>query len=87
MAGLDDLARATAQFTGETIVNSKRVIDGAFAMIEELCAGGEKVVIRGFGTFSNRTTAAHKGKNPQTGKDIQIPEKTKLVFKRSKNAE
>ncbi|KKP67493.1 MAG: DNA-binding protein HU [Candidatus Roizmanbacteria bacterium GW2011_GWC2_35_12] len=34
---------------------------------------GEKVVVTGFGTFMVRRRAARKGRNPQTGAEIQIP--------------
>lgn len=86
MAGFEDFARQVARDCGETITNTKRVLESAFAVIEAICDEGDKVMIRNFGTFSNRTTPAHAGRDPQTGKEIQIPAKTKLVFKRSKNA-
>lgn len=47
-------------------------------------AATENVSIRGFGTFKTATSAARKGRNPQTGKEIQIPAKTSLKFKASK---
>ena len=34
---------------------------------------GEKIVVTGFGTFMVRHRAARKGRNPQTGAEIQIP--------------
>ena len=37
--------------------------------------------IHGFGTFKLKTTQAHKGRNPQTGAELDIPEKTALSFK------
>ena len=41
----------------------------------------DKVVLVGFGTFSYKTRAARKGRNPQNGAEIQIAEKRVLTFK------
>ncbi len=42
---------------------------------------GDKVILVGFGTFSTSTREARKGRNPQTGKEINIPQKTVVRFK------
>ncbi|MCL9980966.1 MAG: HU family DNA-binding protein [Bacteroidia bacterium] len=41
----------------------------------------DKVILVGFGTFSTSTRSARKGRNPQTGKEINIAEKTVVRFK------
>jgi len=43
--------------------------------IRDTLKKGDKVVLTGFGTFSVRSRAARKGRNPQTGATIQIPAK------------
>ena len=43
----------------------------------------EKVVVVGFGTFRKKVKPAHKGRNPQTGESIDVPEKTTVKFKPS----
>ena len=45
---------------------------------------GENVVIRGFGTFKRTTRSARTARNPMTGDPIQVPEKSVLLFKASK---
>jgi DNA-binding protein HU-beta len=45
------------------------VLDG----VRDALKRGEKVVITGFGTFSVRSRASRKGRNPQTGAAINIP--------------
>ena len=40
-----------------------------------------KVILVGFGTFSVTKRAARKGRNPQTGKEINIPAKKVVKFK------
>ena len=42
---------------------------------------GEKIVLVGFGSFETKKRAARKGKNPQTGAEINIPASTVPAFK------
>ena len=42
---------------------------------------GDKLTLIGFGTFSVSKRAARTGRNPQTGKEIQIPAKKVAKFK------
>lgn len=42
------------------------------AIIDAIAKGGN-VVLTGFGTFKLRSRAARKGRNPQTGAEINIP--------------
>lgn len=42
---------------------------------------GDKVILVGFGTFSVSKRSARKGRNPQTGKEINIPAKKVVRFK------
>ena len=47
-------------------------------------AKGEKVQLIGFGNFEVRERAARKGRNPQTGKEIDIPASKVPAFKAGK---
>ena len=51
-----------------------------FASAEAL-KKGERISLVGFGTFSTTKHPARKGRNPQTGKEIMIAEKTVVKFK------
>ena len=42
---------------------------------------GDKLTLIGFGTFSKSERSARTGRNPQTGKEIQIPAKKVVKFK------
>ncbi len=44
-------------------------------------AGGDRVQIIGFGTFLTSERPARKGRNPQTGKEIEIPASKAPVFR------
>ncbi len=50
-------------------------VNATFNIIRDALVRGEKVVITGFGTFLVRSRAARRGRNPQTGQTIQIPQK------------
>ncbi|MDO8499012.1 MAG: HU family DNA-binding protein [bacterium] len=50
-------------------------VNNTFGFIEDALTRGEKVVVSGFGTFLIRSRAARRGRNPQTGQTIQIPQK------------
>ena len=50
-------------------------VNQTFDLIRDALIRGEKVVVTGFGTFLIRSRAARRGRNPQTGETIQIPQK------------
>ena len=52
--------------------------------IEKSVSKGKKVTLVGFGTFEARKRSARKGRNPQTGSEINIPAKTVPVFSAGK---
>lgn len=49
-----------------------RVVDAFVASVTDSLSKGDDVALVGFGTFSVRERAARTGRNPQTGKEIQI---------------
>ncbi|KRK23857.1 transcriptional regulator [Lactobacillus delbrueckii subsp. delbrueckii DSM 20074 = JCM 1012] len=59
-------------------------VDAVFEAIQEDLAKGEKVQLIGFGTFEVRDRAARKGRNPQTGAEIEIPASKVPAFKPGK---
>jgi integration host factor subunit beta len=60
------------------------IVDIIFnSMIESLRAG-DKVEIRGFGSFKVKERRARKGRNPKTGETIDIPFKKVPFFKAGK---
>lgn len=50
-------------------------VNYTFDIIQDCLIRGEKVVITGFGTFIIRSRVARRGRNPQTGEVIRIPQK------------
>ncbi len=72
MTKADLVAQATKK-AGLTAKAAKDAVNAIFGSITDALKRGEKVVVTGFGTFMVRKRAARKGRNPQTGAEIQIP--------------
>ena len=54
-----------------------------FEVIKDSLVAGEKVKFSGFGNFVVRRKNARKGRNPQTGEEIQLEARRVLTFKPS----
>ena len=85
MANKADLVDKVADKTGLTKKDSNAAVEAVFDSIQEFLAEEEKVQLIGFGTFEVRERAARKGRNPQTGGEIQIPATKVPAFKAGKN--
>ena len=59
-------------------------VDALFETIQEALQAGEKVQVIGFGNFEVRERAARKGRNPQSGEEIQIEASKVPAFKAGK---
>ena len=68
---------------------SSKEVESAIREILEQMAGtlqsGERIEIRGFGSFSVRNRKPRATKNPKTGKMMHIPERKTLHFTMSKS--
>jgi DNA-binding protein HU-beta len=76
-----------AKMAADANISKKAAEDalGAFiAGIKESLGKGESVTLVGFGTFGVSKRAARKGRNPQTGAEIDIPARTVPTFKAGK---
>lgn len=60
---------------------AERVTDAFFSAIEETLVKGERVEIRGFGSFTVNHYKPYVGRNPKTGHRIQVPSKKLPFFK------
>ena len=70
---------------GITKKGAGNVIDAIVETITNALSKGEKVALVGFGTFQVMKRKARRGRNPQTGEEIQIPAKKVPKFKAGKN--
>ena len=84
MANKADLIDGVASKSGLTKKDATAAVEGLFDVVTETLAEGERVQIIGFGSFEVRDRAARKGRNPQTGEEIQIPATKVPAFKAGK---
>ncbi|OGP52423.1 MAG: integration host factor subunit alpha [Deltaproteobacteria bacterium RBG_13_51_10] len=62
---------------------SAEIVDLVFDLMKETLENGEKIKVSGFGNFIVREKRSRKGRNPQTGEEIQISARRVLTFKPS----
>ena len=60
---------------------AEKALNGTLASVAETLKDGDKVTLVGFCTFSVSRRKTRKGRNPQTGKTIDIPAKNVVKFK------
>jgi len=75
LASRANLSRAEAAKAVDALFN---VEDG---IITEALRSGDKVQITGFGSFETKRREARKGRNPRTGKEINIAASTSAGFR------
>ncbi|HHW43054.1 MAG: HU family DNA-binding protein [Thermoanaerobacteraceae bacterium] len=79
-----ELIAQVAEKTDLTKKDAEKAVSAVLASIEEALSRGDKVQLVGFGTFEIRERAARKGRNPQTGEEIDIAAARVPVFKAGK---
>lgn len=79
-----DLTNQVAETTELSKKDAGKAVDAVFNTIQEALAKGEKVQLIGFGNFEVRDRAARKGRNPQTGAEIDIAASKVPAFKPGK---
>ena len=77
---VDEVARAiqVTKKQAETIVNV------VFDSIVDSLRNGEKIELRGFGSFRLRSRKSRTGRNPKTGEKVEVPSKKIPYFKPGK---
>ena len=79
-----ELVSAIAEVSGLTKADSEKALNATTEAIKGALAKGESIQLIGFGTFSISERSARTGRNPQTGKEIQIAAKKVAKFKPGK---
>ena len=75
-----ELASVVAEKVSIGVGDTNKVIESTFGVIKETLGKGEKVEISGFGSFEAKLREARTGRNPQTGKEINIAARNVPVF-------
>ena len=63
--------------------DAKIITDAVLAGLKQGLINDGKVALVGFGNFSVKVRPAHTGRNPMTGEEIDVPEKSVVKFKPS----
>ncbi len=79
-----DLVSAMAEAAGITKTEADKALEAFTDSVTSALKKGDKVSLVGFGTFSTSKRKARKGRNPQTGAEIQIAASTVPKFKAGK---
>lgn len=79
-----ELINAVAEQTQLSKKDVSKTVDAVFDTISDSLKGGDKVQLIGFGNFEVRERAARKGRNPQTGEEIEIAASKVPAFKPGK---
>ena len=78
-----NLVDIISEGTGLTKLETGTVIDAFIATVSYSLGKGERVELRGFGTFSVKNRKAKIGRNPKTGVVVPIPARKMPHFKPS----
>ena len=62
-----------------------KIIDTLFNCVTKALKDGDRVELRGFGTFTTKLRNARIGRNPKTGVPVAIPKKKMPFFKMGKS--
>lgn len=76
-----DLIEEVARQSNLTKKETELIVTTVFDNIAEALTKGDKVELRGFGSFRIRHRNARKGRNPKTGSSVSVPEKRVPFFK------
>lgn len=63
--------------------DSAELVEAVFEMMKNTLESGETLKVSGFGSFIVKKKADRKGRNPQTGEQINISARSILTFKPS----
>lgn len=77
----EQLVNAIAKHAGLTKKDANAALEAFVKVVEGAVANGDKVQLVGFGSFEVRQRSARRGRNPQTGEELQIPATKVPAFK------
>ena len=79
-----ELVEEVSRVSDLTKKHSEVIVDTVFQSIVDALHRGEKIELRGFGSFRLRQREPRKGRNPKTGDKVDVPPKKVPYFKPGK---
>lgn len=80
-----ELVEQVARSTELTKKHAEIIVNTVFESIVDSLKSGEKIELRGFGSFRIRQRNARTGRNPKTGEKVHVPAKSIPYFKPGKD--
>lgn len=80
-----DIVDKVAAGTGLTKLETEAIIEGFLKTVIDALKEGERIEIRGFGSYKVRKKNARQARNPKTGEKVFVPEHYVPTFKFSKD--
>jgi len=74
-----------ARRQGVTHRDSETIVNAMFEAMAEVLARGERIEIRGFGSFGVKERGARQGRNPRTGDVVEVAAKRIPFFRAGKD--
>lgn len=78
------IEKVSAHLTTLTKRQTEILVNTVFDSIKEALSKGDKIEIRGFGSFRLRQRRTREGRNPKTGALVNVPSKRVPFFKAGK---
>ena len=79
-----DIIERISGGTGLTKVETEAVVNGFISVVKDSLLDGERVDLRGFGSFGVQYRAARTARNPRTNQPVHVPETYVPFFKPSR---
>ena len=79
-----ELIEEVSRVVEMTRKDSEVIVEAIFDSVVKALRGGDKIEIRGFGSFRTRQRQPRVGRNPKTGARVEVPAKRIPYFKPSK---
>ncbi|MBI4043139.1 MAG: integration host factor subunit beta [Deltaproteobacteria bacterium] len=75
------LIEEVAKRANTTVKKAELIVDTIFSSMVEALENNDRIEIRGFGSFVNKSYGAYVGRNPRSGESIEVPPKHLPFFK------
>lgn len=76
-----DLIKSLAEQSGLTLRKAEEIVDTVFDTMTQALRDGDRIEIRGFGSFTVKEYEGYVGRNPKTGDKIEVDAKWLPFFK------
>lgn len=80
-----DLIEEVASKANLTLTAADKIVNEIFDSMADTLATGDRIEIRGFGSFAVKDYEGYTGRNPRTGLDVTVKPKKSPFFKVGKD--